>query len=88
MTDSTEITYEDFLEIYEPDQEDSGLKFYDPVTDWSLIQKYISSKRVWTLISTPEGLIISNGPHMLNTFFYILTKNPYLEKRGEIWCEF
>lgn len=82
------IEFEDWIDEYEPIMNDDGekLKDYHPniINNKEKIeaQDAVSENRIWTLVDSENGLVITNGLHWVNRLDVYITKKSY--KKDEI----
>lgn len=77
------IEYESWFDEYEPIMEDNGetIKDFHPnivnKEERLQSQEAVEKNKIWTLIDSENGLVITNGLHWINRLDVYITKQPY-----------
>lgn len=76
-----EMDEDEFIDRYEPETDEDGNIYvqrepYDP-NDWAFCQKAAQENRCWTMLDVDGHLFLSEGIHIINRLYYIVTKQSY-----------
>jgi hypothetical protein len=75
------IDEDQWVEIYEPITESSGIPFYETYGKDLEYIKSLPPEYVWTLLDADNGkIVLVNGIHWVNRIAYTVTKNPWKEE--------